>query len=666
MATDLNGRIIKRESVPLDRLITDNYNPNENNVWDLVNVGFLLGKLSGLQTGVDADLLALFTLLSNAMGLKLISENVPLSGLAVFPNLPTYTPQAKERVLLIAQNNANENGLYEWQGGTLTRVWDWRDVSAGNGIAINGRNVGIVISPDSHPALRIDNNLLLLDPLLLGGGGGGGSIADIPNPDVDTVRKSMNQPAVFLPNLSNEVVVTGGNFRTANPNPAVLFCSAIDWVQYTLRKHNQILCLLKVNGQIGSHFLQVRNNSQSSNIYKDADHCITILGAAVIDTVSPRIKRNESTVITVTGEGFAFLSVFLANDPDITFTLNEFVSRDEIHLLVNVGNNVASGFYNLVCTNAFAGLGSFSSGASGNGKLEVYGNPTVTSVPLPAAELPLGNSGSFLVNGLDLTNSAVIYSGNQPNISTVAVTNITGSSSQKTVSYTVPNDTNLIGLHSILFSDIDGNDSGLTGFETIAVNYAYDINTLRIPAQFRAYGGAILSDWTFTPQADGVVITKLSGGPGGLEITDLFVVGSLLDYAVGGNGTRFNVEVLTPAGSLSVFDSIAVGFAPIGSNPTIDVLEYHYAAVVSRLHSGYKVNANASSVPFGLLNMRLTVLRRAFGSPNTSYRFLELNSGGTLGIDFDRHYASQTPLSVFLYMQDNYSVKISLAGWIGG
>jgi hypothetical protein len=227
---------------------------------------------------------------------------------------------------LIAQTNGTQNGFYEWQsGGALVRLFDWRDVIEGNGIAINANNLALKlwanalnllqfnsngelflqISPNSHPALKkeVGTGFLFLDPLALGGGGGGGSIIDIPNPDVDNVKRG-NGLAVFLPNEVDVLDVFGGCFRSANPTRAEIDCSAGSF-SYNFShsiKHNKIRCTFTANTAIGSHLLRVRNSSQISNFYRDREHAITILGAAIINTLSHGARRGQTTEIWVFGK----------------------------------------------------------------------------------------------------------------------------------------------------------------------------------------------------------------------------------------------------------------------------------------------------------------------------------------------------------------------------
>jgi hypothetical protein len=605
MATSIDGHILKPTSTPLDRLITEGYTPNEAIVWDLVNVGFLLGKLNG----VDADLLALFTLLSNAMGVKLINENVALTGLFVFPTLPTYTPKPKERVLLISQTNIAENGFYEWQAGNLTRLWDWRDVVAGNGIAINDRNIRLklfndignllqfnnngelqlLISPNSHPALQVEagTGYLLLDPLSLGGGGGGGgSIADIANPDVDSISRNGFE-AVYLPNESDSLEVYGGVFRSATPFPVEVVCDALQSISYSLRKHNRITATVQANNLIGSHPLRVRNNSLYSNVYVDTAHCVTILGSAVIDTVSPIAKRNQTITLTVTGVGFALFSQFAANNAGISITLLQFIDRFTVLISVSCDSTVSSGSYNLLCTNSH-NSNSFDSGTSGNNKLIVSGAPLIMALleqvwaTLQRPEVGVGQSATFTLKGFDFDNTFVnLLTLNIILNNYTIVDNETIVIDVAGIGSGLPNQ---YAKYDILVIANNGEDSGTSGSQIIGLNYPYDRLADKIPTGLiRAYGGTTNpADWIITPIGNtGTNISK-SGGSGWcyIELEDIWFAKSVIDDSYGALLSFVEANIGTIANDLGEDGEIFVAIAPAGLNLTVTDLPTVSAAYI--------------------------------------------------------------------------------------
>lgn len=714
MATSLDGHIIKPTSTPLDRLITEGYVPDENNQWDLVNVGFLLGKLAVLQGGVDADLLALFTMLTDSMGVKMITQNVALTGLFTFPDLTTYTPKNKERVLLIAQINPSQNGFYEWQtGGNLVRLYDWRDIIAGNGIAISNNNLAVDLLEylpfvDSLPQrnsnflrfvggklvaniaagtvglkLNANGELYLDEAELSGSGGGGASLLDVANPDIDLVRSATNGLAVYLPNTSGYVEVLGGNYRTATISPVTIISTGIANVIYLLRKYNKIQATITVNNLIGSHTLFAKHLTLQSNESDGSGNVeynkITVLGAATIDTITPAAKRNNTTTVTVTGEGFAVLSTWASNNAGITIVAFRFITRLLIEVDISVANAVPSGLYNLVCNNAFSGLGSFTSGTSGNNKLQVFGDPQITTVHRVTglafpAEIGLGETVDVVANGYDLGTDPNVVAGITSNI---FVNSISGTTTQKTINVTGSSDKAHIGIKNLLITDTTlVTNSGTSGNGKIALNYNYDNVTKRIPATFRSYGGAILADWTITSDDTSVTVTKTGGtGDCGLEITDLFLVASLLEFNLGGSvfGTTINIEVLTPAASIPSGNPLFVMIGQRGQNyssgfgGTRDyALEIKHAGG-SFYNYNTGLGSSSNTAIYGTAKINLS----RFSPANTSRFISEILSSfegaylAPIGTNIEKTYTAHENKGLYISMQGNYSIKFNMRGWIG-
>ena len=586
MATSLDGHILKTTSTPLNRLITEGYNPDENTVWDLVNVGFLLGKLSTLQNGVDADLLALFTLLSDAMGIKLIPQNVSLTGLFVFPNLPTYTPKPKERVLLIAQNTPAENGLYEWHSGTLTRLYDWRDVEQGTGIKITGKNLSVnllnnaanllqvntnnelqlLISPNSHPALKkeVGTGDLFLDPAELTGGGGA-TLLDVPHPDIHSVVGDN----VLIASDTGTLEINGGNFR----RDASVICEGFEILEFNTRRSNRITISVQATNLIGIHDVLVKHlvlDSADTGKQK-----FTVVGAAVIDTVTPFAKRGQTINMTVTGVGFALLSAFAANNAGITIALVNVIDRFNVVVAVTCDNTVSSGNYNLVCTNALGG-NTFDSGTSGDNKLIVSGAPLIAALleqigaTLQRPEVGDGQTATFTLKGFDFDNTAV-------NLMSVVV--------EKTNYALIDNETysievvgngnsnpSVYGLYDIKVINLTtGEDSGTSGNQIIGLNYTHDRFYNFTPTQIRPYGGTLdTNDWTLATNANGTNIEKV-GGSGWcyFEFTDYWFAKSVIDNSYGALLSFLEANIATLAQDLGEEGEVFVALAPAGLNLTV-------------------------------------------------------------------------------------------------
>ncbi len=687
MATSIDGELLKKVSTPLNRLITVGYNPDGGNQWDLVNVGFLQLALAALQAGVDLDFVQVF----DTIGVKLVRQNVGLTGLVVLPDLPNYTLKNKERLLLIGQTTATENGFYEWQtGGSLVRLYDWRDVVAGDGIEINANNIALKlwanslnllqfngngelflrISPNSHPALKKEagTGFLLLDPLALGGGGGGGSITDVANPDVDEVKRG-NLLAVFAANEVSELNVLGAIFRTATPDPVLIVCDAIaNVLSYDIRKHNRINATVEIGNLIGSHLLRVRNNSQYSNFYNDENHAITILGAARIDTVSPRVRRGQTTTILVDGDGFAFLSTFVVptNANTITFSNFVFINRTQISLDVEVQYAVLSGAYNLMCFNSYAPapwLGSFSSGTSGNGKLIVFGSPFITSASRNAGlEIEVGTVGGQLtVNGTDLTDDILFLPDG------FTINSVSGTSTQKVVNFDSAADVNLRGLKNIYCIDNStGEDSGTSGDGLIALNFPNSA-TIRRAGSWRAYGGATLADWQFV----GNSIEKIGGsGACYLEMQDIYLNPSYLTNLFGYVFDDFMTFFLQAS---SLMGDVLIMLHDRGANASI--ADFYNGVVACGAYVSFNgagtANVNYRSGNFNT-NFGVNIdyrfrIRNNGAFPNSVYAFFETAFGwvtpnglGSFGV------STHQPKTIHICMTNNFKLNdVYLLGRVG-
>jgi hypothetical protein len=709
MATSIDGHLLKTVSTPLDRLITEGYVPDENNQWDLVNVGFLLGKLSVLQGGVDADLLALFTMLSDAMGVKMVFQNVPLT-LSTLPDLPTYALKNRERVLLIAQTDSTQNGFYEWQtGGTLVRLYEWRDVIAGNGISISQNNIAIKlleylplvggIPQRNDNFLRVDNqgklyarvavnsvglklNLngeLWLDTTELGGGSGGTSELNVANPDIDSVLNGSNQSYIVLANGNRDMRVRGGNFRTVPNSEVVLVSEGFSSITYVYRKHNDIFANVTVNNLIGSHIvtakhLTLQSNDDDGRGYVDFNK-ITILGSAIIDTVLPKAKRGVYTELTITGEGFAVLSEWAANNSDIIIQGFAFLTRLLVKVTVEVLNTVPSGLYNLTCTNALVGLGSFTSGTSGNNKLEIFGDPLIETVfrspegGLRLAEVLLGETMEITCNGFDLTDDFSIT----PN--SIATNGITinstsgGLSTKKFINLTGSNNIADIGVYDLTCIDtVNGGDSGSTGYEKVALNYAYDNTTWIIPSDFRFYGGSFDSnDWDITPDIDGVIFEYLSFGTLGtayVEINFLFLVASLLEYSLGWTGTVLEIECLTPVGDLDTSIGCGILVAPIGVDADVITPDYQLSIRKDATQpTAFRGTYGGGSTILSIPKLEVNIGRSGI-TPNTNF-FATNNGISVPSGTFQRNYTAHENKAVHIVMNGNYRIKVKMKGWIG-
>lgn len=148
----LSGWLLKLASVPLNRLITSGYTPGTiNGDNDLVNI-----------TRLRATIIALM----QRNGLVLIQTNTPLTGMGntVTVDGTAYTLSERQRVLLTGQTDTAQNGFYEWTaagGGTLTRLWDWRDITASQGVQLAGANLTDIrarVSNLSNNVLRLIGN----------------------------------------------------------------------------------------------------------------------------------------------------------------------------------------------------------------------------------------------------------------------------------------------------------------------------------------------------------------------------------------------------------------------------------------------------------------------------------------------------------------------------
>ncbi len=647
--------------------------------WELVN----FATFDFLQ---DEQTTTIVSQLLNSIGVKIISSNVAFTNLNIFPNYVGYVPQNKERVLLIAQTNPLQNGFYEWEtGGNLVRLFDWRDIVAGNGLSINANNISVKLLEYLLVPARNDNFLqfdsqgkmfariaanavglkinanreLYIDSAELGGGGGGASLLDVPHPDIDSVTGSN----VLLVGASGTINVNGGNFRRDN----TLISEGFTVTSYVNRGWNINSAVIQAPNLIGIH------NILSKHLTLDSEntgrHTFTVLGAAVIDTVLPRAKRNTTTQISVTGEGFALLSLFAANDAGIAITLLNVIDRFSVLINVAVDNAVNSGNYNLICTNAFSGFGSFTSGTSGNGKLEIFGDPNISNVwksfGSQLAEIFLGETVTIDVRGFDLTNEASISP------SGITVNSISGATTQKDISVTGSSNKADIGIKNLLITDTpNGSDSETSGNGKVALNYAYSNIVFRKPTTFRAFGSAILSDWVITQNTNDITIERIGGsGMAFLEITDLFLVASLLDFSLGWLSTRVDFVVETLSTALDNVHGCYVCVAPIGSNLTSPRSGVDYWANIcqsNQVPNFYAISniGNFSQNATGLPNAEIDISRNGVVGQNT--RFIITNNGNSIsGNTFTTNYASHANKSVFVAMAANYRMRLSLKGWIG-
>jgi hypothetical protein len=688
----LSGKAIDTQSIDEREKLVRRSSVNTNSeLWHLVNfASFIFFQ--------DENSALLISQLLNAMGVKIIASNVALTGLITFPSYASYSPQNKERVLLIAQTNSNENGFYEWQsGGTLVRLYDWRDIIAGNGIATSANNIAVKLlaylsvgnPPRNDNFLQFDNagNLfariaadavglklnanreLYIDGAELGGGGGGVSVLDVPNPDIDVVRKNSSFEAVYLPNTTNFIEVLGGNFRNTDISPVTLVCDGFENViYYPVIKHNKITGFVNFNGLIGSHIvtakhltLQSLDNDGSSPINYNK---MTILGAAIIDTVSPPAKRDNTTTITVTGEGFAVISEWAANNTGITIVAFRFITRLLIEVDVSVSNAVPSGLYNLVCTNAFSSVGSFTSGTSGNNKLVVFGDPFITTVfrsPEGAgrlAEVLMGETVDIICNGFDLTDDFVIAA--------MDINSVSGTSNKKTINVTAYNDVSDIGIKNIVNYDyVNGADSGISGDNKLALNYPYDNATWVIPNDFRAYGGTTdLADWTITPDTDGVIFEKIGGsGACYLEITDLFLVASLLEYSLGWTGTVLEIECLTPVADLDTSIGCGILIDSIGEDFATADYELSIRKDIAQPTS-FRGSYSSGSTLLLVSKLEVSIQRTGNTANNTSFFATNMGAGVPNSI-FQRNYTSHENKALHIVMGGNYTMKLKMKGHIG-
>ena len=674
----LHGRFVDSQSIDeKEKLIRY---PNvkvlpEN--WELVN----FASFNFLQ---DENTALIISQLLNAMGVKIISSNVALTSLNTFPNYVGYIPQNRERLLLISQTNPLQNGFYEWQtGGTLIRLYDWRDIIVGNGLSINANNIAVKLLEYLLVPARNDNFLqfdvhgklfariasdavglklnanreIYIDTSELGGGGGGVSTLDVPHPDIDSVTGA----TVLLVGTSGTINVNGGNFRRDN----TLICDGFTVTSYVNRKHNINSALVQATNLVGIHNILSKHLTLDSE--NTGDRTFTVLGAAVIDTVTPRAKRNTTTQLTVTGEGFALLSQFASNDVGIAIVLNNVTNRFLVNIGVTVDNAVNSGLYNLVCTNSF-GANTFTSGTSGNNKLEIFGDPNITAVWRDfnnqlLAEILLGETVTIDARGFDLTNEASI------NPSGITVNSISGTITQKNISVTGSSNKADIGVKNLVIIDTpNSSDSGTSGNGKVALNYAYSNTVFRKPTTFRAFGGAVLSDWVITQNTDDITIERIGGsGVAYLEITDLFLVASLLEFSLGGQLTFINFVVETLPNDLDINSGISICIAPIGSNIS-GFLDGEYYVNVTKDDQNpnfYGVKNSSTNVESAQATTNIEIRTSRSGLVGQNTQFISSNNAINLGSIFYQNYTSHENKAVFIAMLGNYRMRLSLKGWIG-
>jgi hypothetical protein len=683
MATSIDGHLLKTVSTPLNRLITEGYVPDGNNEWNLVNVGFLQLVLTALQAGVDLDFAEVF----DTMGVKLVRQNVALTGLNALPDLPTYTLKNKERLLLIAQTNATQNGFYEWQtGGALIRLYDWRDVIAGNGIAIAANNIAVRLLANSLAVNRDDNFLqfdsqgrlyariaanatglklnanreLYIDGAELGGAGGGASLLDVPHPDIH----GASGDDVLIPSDNAVFQIVGGNFR----RDATVLCEGFTILEFFDRRSNLITMNVEATNLIGIHDVLVKHLTLDSE--NSGKHKFTVLGAAVIDTVSPNAKRGFTTQLTVTGEGFALLSQFAANNAGITISLLSVTDRFLVVIEVTVANSVLSGAYNLLCTNQMAG-NVFTSGTSGNGKLIIFGSPFITNALgintwNGFVEFPLGAIGAELrVNGTDLTDTISLLDANTGLTNGFTVNSVAGSGTQKVVNFDTSTDKNLIGLRNVFCEDLGtGENSGSSGNGKIALNFPF--SNPRRAASWRAYGGAMLADWQFV----GNTIEKTGGsGVCYLEMADIFLNPSYLTNQFGLHAADFITFFVANLFSNVVGDIYFI-LADRGTN--VDIADFNTFPLAVKFSfdaaNNCLIDYRSGNTNGGLqlsYDYRFR-LQSATGASVTD-TFFELGLGGAMPNSYRTFSAgSHQPKTVHIAMTDNFKLNdLYLMGRVG-
>jgi hypothetical protein len=367
--------------------------------------------------------------------------------------------------------------------------------------------------------------------------------------------------------------VYGGVFRTATPAPVQIICEALQSIIYIKRKHNLILANVTASNLIGTHPLRVRNNSLYSNFY-DWAQSVTVLGAASINTVTPFAKRGQTIQMTVTGEGFALLSAFAANNAGIAISLLNFIDRFNVVIEVTCDNTVMSGAYNLVCINAYGG-NSFDSGTSGNNKLIVSGAPLITALleqtglTVQRPEVGSGQYATFILKGFDFMNT-------NTNIQVPISLESYSINDNETITLEVYGGAwgmSVYGKYDIsVINTITYEDSGTSGNQIIGLNFSYDRFTDKAPSQFLPYGGTgDINDWVVSINANGRTDISKTGGSGWcyFEFTDSWFAKSVIDDSYGALLSFLEANIATLAEDLGEDGEVFVALAPAGLNLTV-------------------------------------------------------------------------------------------------
>jgi len=254
-----------------------------------------------------------------------------------------------------------------------------------------------------------------------------------------------------------------------------------------------------------------------------------------------------------------------------------------------------------------------------------------------------------------------------------------GTTTQKTINVTGSSNKAHIGIKDLLITDTAlATDSGTSGYyNKVALNYAYDSVTKRLPAFFRAYGGTTdLADWTIKSDVNSVTVTKTGGsGECCLEIIDLFLVASLLEFNLGGtmalgDNTYIECEVLTPSSSL--MDTIYVIIGTRGENISGGFGGSFKDFSVGIVGAGGGVyNINNGAVNNNYISSAFRIELR-IGNPVNETVFTTRTQGtfdgsylSQLGTFLTKSYSSHENKGLYISMQGNYSIKFNMRGWIG-
>lgn len=104
------------------------------------------------------------------IGAWVVRQNVTIdpftsAQLSTYPDYPTFVLSNKQRFLLIAQNDSNENGLYEYQSATtnLVKILEVADLLGGTAIDITNGIISLRIAPNTGPLTGRYRNLIRTD-----------------------------------------------------------------------------------------------------------------------------------------------------------------------------------------------------------------------------------------------------------------------------------------------------------------------------------------------------------------------------------------------------------------------------------------------------------------------------------------------------------------------